>query len=154
MLQALGETDPAMARQYLREALDLAERGGAVRCFLDLGAPMQALLLELRPLLKPGESAYADHLLAAFRKELGAGLPGILGPLPGNHNLAEPLTERELEVLRLLADGLSNAEIAQRLFLSPNTLKAHTQNVYSKLDVHSRVQAVNKARELDLLPGS
>ena len=63
----------------------------------------------------------------------------------------EALTDRETEVLRLLADGLSNAEIAQRLYLSPNTLKAHTQNIYSKLDVHSRVQLVNKARELGLI---
>jgi LuxR family transcriptional regulator, maltose regulon positive regulatory protein len=65
--------------------------------------------------------------------------------------LIEPLSEREIEVLRLLADGLSNAEIAQKLYLSPNTLKAHTQNIYSKLDVHSRLQATNRARELKII---
>jgi len=65
--------------------------------------------------------------------------------------LLEPLSNRELEVLTLMAQGLANAEIAARLYLSPNTLKAHTQNIYSKLDVHSRVRAVNKARELKLI---
>jgi LuxR family maltose regulon positive regulatory protein len=149
VLQAMAETDPARARLHLREALVLAERGGAMRTFLDLGAPLQALLLELRPFIRPSESAFADALLAAFQKELGNANPAATQQ-PGNESLVEPLSEREIEVLRLLADGLTNAEIAQRLYLSPNTLKAHTQNIYSKLDVHSRVQAVNRARELGL----
>ncbi len=70
------------------------------------------------------------------------------------HKPADPLTdlsEREIEVLRFLAGGLSPAEVAGKLFLSRFTLKAHTQNIYSKLDVHSRVEAINKARELGLL---
>ena len=62
-----------------------------------------------------------------------------------------PLSERELEVLRLLASGLSSADVAKKLFLSPFTLKAHTQNIYNKLDVHSRIEAINKAREIGLL---
>jgi LuxR family maltose regulon positive regulatory protein len=65
--------------------------------------------------------------------------------------LIEPLSDRELEVLSMIAEGLSNPEIARKLYLSPNTLKAHTQSIYGKLGVHSRVQAVNLARELDLL---
>lgn len=65
--------------------------------------------------------------------------------------LVEPLSERELEVLRLLASGLSTAEVAKKLFLSPFTLKAHTQNIYIKLGVHSRIEAINKARELDII---
>ncbi len=65
--------------------------------------------------------------------------------------LIEPLSGREIEVLKFMATGLTTAEIAARLYLSPNTLKSHTQNIFSKLDVHSRVQAVNKARELDLI---
>ncbi|MDO9087232.1 MAG: LuxR C-terminal-related transcriptional regulator [Anaerolineaceae bacterium] len=65
--------------------------------------------------------------------------------------LVEPLSIREIEVLALLAQGLSNAEIATRLYLSPNTLKSHTQNIFGKLGVHSRVQAVNKARLLNLI---
>jgi LuxR family transcriptional regulator, maltose regulon positive regulatory protein len=156
VLQSLGESDAGKARQHLREALLLAEQGGAMRTFIDLGAPLQALLLDLRPMLKPGESAYADRILAVFKAEIGEGgqsagqKTGGAGQT-GNATLLEPLSEREIEVLRLLADGLSNAEIAQRLYLSPNTLKAHTQNIYSKLDVHSRVQVVNKARELGII---
>jgi LuxR family maltose regulon positive regulatory protein len=65
--------------------------------------------------------------------------------------LMEPLSNREIEVLGLMALGLTNAEIAARLFLSPNTLKTHTQNIFGKLDVHSRIQAVNKARDLNLI---
>ena len=65
--------------------------------------------------------------------------------------LLEPLSSREIEILGLMADSLSNAEIASRLYLSPNTLKSHTQNIYGKLDVHSRMQAVNKGRELNLI---
>jgi ATP/maltotriose-dependent transcriptional regulator MalT len=65
--------------------------------------------------------------------------------------LIEPLTDREMEVLRYIADGCSNPEIASRLYLSPNTLKAHSQNIFMKLNVHNRLQAVNRARELGLI---
>ena len=65
--------------------------------------------------------------------------------------LIEPLTDRELEVLHLLAEGLSNRKIARKLFLSPNTVRTHTYNIYGKLGVHSRMQAVARARELGLL---
>ena len=65
--------------------------------------------------------------------------------------LVDPLSEREVEVLRLLASGLPPAEVAKKLYLSPFTLKAHTQNIYTKLGVHSRIEAINKARELNLL---
>jgi LuxR family maltose regulon positive regulatory protein len=63
----------------------------------------------------------------------------------------DPLSEREIEVLGLLASGLPPAEVAKQLFLSPFTLKAHTQNIYAKLGVHSRIEAINKARELGLI---
>ena len=66
--------------------------------------------------------------------------------------LVEPLSERELEVLQLIAEGLTNQEIASRLFLSLNTIKAHTRNIYGKLGVHSRTKAVARARSLELLP--
>jgi ATP/maltotriose-dependent transcriptional regulator MalT len=86
--------------------------------------------------------------------QVRAALPGIQHP--GNFSkrvdgLIEPLSSREIEVLELMAQGLSNSAIAAHLYLSPNTLKAHTQNIFGKLDVHSRVQAVNKARELKLI---
>ena len=67
--------------------------------------------------------------------------------------VVEPLSNREIEVLKLIAEGLTNQEIAQKLYLSTSTVKAHTYNLYSKLDVHSRTQAVAKARMLGVLPG-
>jgi LuxR family maltose regulon positive regulatory protein len=69
-----------------------------------------------------------------------------------HQDLIDPLSRRELEVLALIADGLSNPEIAERLYLSVNTLRAHTTHIYQKLDVHNRVQAVSRARQLGLLP--
>ncbi len=75
----------------------------------------------------------------------------VFPPPPPAAGLVEPITRRELDVLRLMAEGLSNAEIARRLYLTLNTLKAHTNSIYGKLDVHSRLQAVNRARQLGLL---
>jgi LuxR family transcriptional regulator, maltose regulon positive regulatory protein len=66
--------------------------------------------------------------------------------------MVEPLSDREVEVLLYMSKGLSNPEIARRLYLSPNTLKAHTQNIFMKLDVHNRLEAVSRARELGLIP--
>jgi LuxR family maltose regulon positive regulatory protein len=68
--------------------------------------------------------------------------------------LIEPLSERELEVLQLIAEGLSNPEIASRLYLSLNTVKVHSRNIYGKLGVHNRTQAVAKARALGVLPST
>ena len=68
--------------------------------------------------------------------------------------LVEPLSKRELEVLELIAEGLTNPEIASRLFLSPHTIKAHASNIYGKLDVHNRTQAVTRARALGVLPST
>jgi LuxR family transcriptional regulator, maltose regulon positive regulatory protein len=149
LLQALSESVTIYAKQYLCEAIRLAMPAGAVRCFADLGEPIRALLKEAQPQLSQAERTYADYLITAFDNSTD---PAMLhAGFQTNQKLVEPLTERELEVLALLAEGLSNVEIAGRLYLSPNTLKAHTQNIYSKLDVHSRVQVVNKARALGLI---
>lgn len=129
----------------LVEALQLAEPEGYISTFVDEGEPMKQLLSHIskQARLKSSLSAYVDKLLSAFepahRKLKQAG------------GLAEPLSDRELEVLHYIAKGLSNPEIARRLYLSPNTLKAHTQNIFQKLDVHNRLQAVSKAKELDLI---
>jgi LuxR family maltose regulon positive regulatory protein len=131
----------------LARALELAEPEGFVRTFVDEGEPMAALLR--RAASRGIAPAYASTLLAVFRASEPQGstaLPVHAQPL------VEPLSDRELEVLHLLADGLTNAEIAQRLVISLPTVKSHTRSIYGKLGVHSRKQAVARARELGILP--
>jgi LuxR family maltose regulon positive regulatory protein len=137
-LQAYGEPERAM--DALARALLLGEPEGYVRTFVDLGAPMGELL---RGAAHRGiRTAYVGHLLARAPAE-----PVPAAPSP----LIEPLSDRELEVLRLIAAGLSNREIAQKLVITPGTAKWHANNIYGKLGVHSRTQAVALARELGLL---
>jgi len=97
--------------------------------------------------------AYIRRLLAAFPAEgqKEAKPPGPQGPETG---LVETLSEREVEVLEYIAAGLTNREIAERLYLSLNTVKVHTRNLYGKLGVNSRTQAVARARELGILDNS
>jgi LuxR family maltose regulon positive regulatory protein len=135
-LQAQGELDQVM--EALESALSMAEPEGYVRTFIDVGEPMAALL---RAAASRGIAVdYVRRLLEPFG-EVGA----------PSTDLLEPLTERELEVLPLLAAGLSNREIAAELFLAVGTVKKHTGNIYGKLDVHSRTQATGRARELGLI---
>lgn len=126
----------------------------------------QSALIAAKIWLAQGKLAEAESLLARMLAEaepagrlatvrqihqLERGfLPASARKLPVG-NLVDPLSERELEVLRLMANGLTNPEIARKLYLSPNTLKAHAQNIYLKLSAHNRMEAVNKARELHLL---
>jgi LuxR family transcriptional regulator, maltose regulon positive regulatory protein len=138
LADAQGDHDAALAA--LAAAVAQAEPEGVVRPFLDEGAPMAALLADLRDGGAP--PAYLDTLLAAF--------PGQ-APGPRQAGLVEPLTERELEVLRLLSAGRSNAEMAAELFVEQSTVKTHLIHLYSKLGVHSRTQAVARARALGLL---
>jgi LuxR family maltose regulon positive regulatory protein len=94
---------------------------------------------------------YTGRLLAAFSTvEPEQTDPSKTQAL--KHELVEPLSERELEVLQLIADGLTNQEIASRLFLSLNTVKVHTRNIYGKLGVNNRTSAVARARALGILP--
>jgi LuxR family maltose regulon positive regulatory protein len=125
----------------LEHSLRLAEPEGYVRLFADLGLPMARVLQDARS--RKVMSDYVDRLLAAFSRD--AVMPAA-GP-----SLSEPLTEREMEVLRLLAAGLTNREIAGRLVVSPETVKKHGANIYGKLGAGNRTQAVARARELDLL---
>ena len=90
---------------------------------------------------------YVDKLLAALQSENTL----ATGPLPDTQLLADPLSERELEVLHLVAQGLSNREIGERLFLALNTVKGHNRRIFAKLQVQRRTEAVARARELGLL---
>jgi LuxR family maltose regulon positive regulatory protein len=144
---ALGETDEAV--QVVGDALALAEAGGFIRRFVDEGPPMARLLREAAA--RGIAPEYTQRLLAAF-SPAGPSQPRP-GWVDGPHSaLVEPLSGRELEVLHHLADGLSNQEIASRLYLSLHTVKVHSRNIYGKLDVHNRTQAVTKARALGMLP--
>ncbi|HRF50499.1 MAG TPA: LuxR C-terminal-related transcriptional regulator [Anaerolineales bacterium] len=134
------------ALKPLSLALSLAEPEGYVRVFVDEGPPMARLLYEA--LAAGSSSAYTQRLLEAF--------PGLKRRLPADANEVhgpglEPLSDRERDVLRLLAEGLSNQDIGDRLFLALNTVKAHTRSIYGKLGVNSRTQAIARARVLGIL---
>jgi LuxR family maltose regulon positive regulatory protein len=149
-----ARNDEQGALTTLRQALTLAEPEGYVRTFVDEGEPMADLLRRLLKAWKkerPGDVPleYVGKLLEA----LGATVAIPAGPrLRGTADLVlDPITGRELEVLRLLGSDLSNREIAARLFVSLDTVKTHTRHLYSKLGVHKRHEAVARARDLDLL---
>lgn len=145
ILQALAlqmEGDGEQALSALKHALSLAEPEGYVRTFVDEGEPMVRLL---RCALTRGIApSYVSRLLAALGERAPAASPVAQA-------LVEPLTERELEVLRLIAAGLSNQEIAHELVVALSTVKSHVNHTYGKLGVKSRTQAVARAQELDLV---
>jgi LuxR family maltose regulon positive regulatory protein len=135
------------ALQVLSEALALAEPGGFIRIFVDEGQPMARLLSEAAARgIMPD---YTGKLLAAFEAEerKSTDKPG----LPPVQPLVEPLSQRELEVLRLIVQGLSNHEIGERLCLALDTVKGHNRRIYDKLQVQRRTEAAARARELGLL---
>ena len=152
-LQALALTargDTAQAISALQQALVVAEPEGYVRLFVDEGAPMAVLLQHIakRGILLE----YVGTLLAAFQQPAEGPMPRLkANSLGAAYLLPEPLSERELEVLRLIASGLSNREIAQELFVTPGTAKRHVHNIYRKLEVRSRTQAIARARDLNLI---
>jgi len=145
--QAKGDTSLALAA--IENALTLAEPEGFVQTFVDEGPPMAHLLYEAFG--RGIAPDYVRRLLGAF-PVVDPEQPTSEQPRGTESDLVEPLSERELEVLQLVAEGLTNREIAARLFLSPNTVKAHTRNLYGKLGVHSRTHAVARARALGILP--
>jgi LuxR family maltose regulon positive regulatory protein len=124
----------------LGHALQLAEPEGYIRLFADLGRPMAELLREARA--RSVMPDYVDRLLAAFDVTLATS---------ADHRLPEPLSVREKEILKFLAAGLTNREIADRLVISPETVKKHSASIYAKLAVGNRTEAAARARELQLL---
>jgi LuxR family maltose regulon positive regulatory protein len=140
--QATGET--ALALHHLEEALVMAEPDGHVRLFVDEGPPMARLLGEARA--RGILPASTGRLLAALAAdERAQDRPADLAaPLAG------ALSQRELEVTRLIAQGLSNREIAERLYLALDTVKGHNRRIFNKLGVQRRSEVIARARELGL----
>lgn len=166
--QALG--DATQAQALLAQALALAEPEGYVRIFVEEGEPLRWLILDLRAWLArqlPDEQhrrllTYTEALLTAFgvapatqgnpprqKLKLFTASASLAGSK--NQNLVEPLTPRELEVLRLIAAGHSNREITLMLVVSLGTVKKHLSNIFGKLATESRTQTIARARELGLL---
>ena len=144
VLQALShhaQDDLPAALDFLRQALLLAEQEDYVRLFIDEGPPMASLLQAMAK--RDPTSGYLDRLRAALGKRSHGG--------SASRQLIEPLSERELDVLRLLSSELNGPEIAAKLFVSLNTLRTHTKHIYSKLGVNNRRAAVGRASEIGLL---
>jgi LuxR family maltose regulon positive regulatory protein len=144
-----AQQDTAAALAELKLALSLAEPGGLIMILVSKGKPVAELLEEIVAVKKRDHDAtkagfslsYAKKLLSVFKAATPPKIEGLI----------DPISERELEVLYLIAAGLSNREIADKLFISLNTVKTHTKNINSKLDVNSRIKAVARAKELGLL---
>lgn len=135
LLQALAARDVPTAEEALREALALAAPEHYLRTFLDKGPPLAALLRRLTPSAADGyDSTYIARLLAAFGDQRPAAL-----------------SEREFEILKHIAAGMSNREIADRLIVTVETVKWHVKNIYRKLNVTTRTQALARAKRLELL---
>jgi LuxR family maltose regulon positive regulatory protein len=141
-----AQASSAEALESLERSLSWAEPEGYVRLFLEAGPDLIPLLRQAAA--RGIQPTYANRLLADFGADQQEALPVPL--LPGTPSLVEPLTPRELEVLALVCDGLSNKEIAEQLTVALNTVKKHTSHIYGKLGVTSRAQAMVQARDLGL----
>lgn len=137
-----GDKDKATV--MLTEALVLAESGGIIRIFVDEGLPIRKLLREI--VARGAGSGYRAQVLAACEAAEQA-KPRLH---QANEPLIEPLTGRELEVLQLIEQGLSNRQISEQLHLALSSVKGHNRNIFDKLQVKRRTEAVARARELGL----
>ena len=150
-----AHSEKERAAQVLGEALALAEPGGFIRLFVDEGEPLRLALADFRLAIEKQLRGYdrkllgyVDKLLAAF-EPLPTTSPSRVGD--SKPPLLEPLSQRELEILKLIDRGLSNREIGERLFLALDTVKGHNRRIFDKLQVERRTEAIARARELGLL---
>ena len=150
-----GQETQGDALVTIERALTLAAPEGSIRCFVDEGPVMATILQVAR--VRGIAADYATRLLAAFHKRLEARDLGRADAAQASNlqspasALVQPLSARELEVLRLIASGKSNAEVARTLVIAISTVKTHTNSIFSKLQVTSRTQAIALARDLQLL---
>jgi len=144
--QSKGDFDQALDK--LEQTLILAEPEKFIRTFVDEGSPMARLLYEA--LSREIAPNYVRQLLAAF-PDVEAEQTDTTENQSSDDEWIEPLSERELEVLQLIAEGLTNREVGERLYLTQNTVKAHARTIYSKLGVNNRTQAMNRARALGII---
>ena len=151
LLDAKGESEAA--KKELKRAIEMAQPGRFIRVFVDLGPRLGNLLHSLK--LDEGGLRYVGEIVATFRTiHADASSDATLAPTVSPGIGVEPLSRREQQILGLLASRLSNKEIADRLNISPVTVKRHTANIYQKLGVHGRRQAVAKATGLGMFSGS
>lgn len=143
VLDSQGRNDEAL--EVLLEALPIAVIGGFIRLFLDEGLSMASLFIRAKE--RGNMPDYVGKVIAAFEAEHSTNPPHQSASQP----LVEPLSDRELEILQLLADGLSNRDVSKRLFIALDTVKGHNRNIYQKLQVKRRTEAVARARELGLI---
>ena len=151
--QKQGRTDEALA--VLEAAVDLARPGGFIRPFVESGPTVEGLLKRLAA--KNIALDYIGQLLAAFREDQNGVKPGAFGTKTSgkssfsNQPLVDHLTNREFEILNLLAQRLQTKEIAEKLFISTETVNSHLKRIYQKLNVHNRRLAVTRAKGLGIL---
>ncbi|MCA9948731.1 MAG: hypothetical protein KDE48_03725, partial [Anaerolineales bacterium] len=155
VLQALAHEAvgaAAAALMPLEQALTLAEPEGYVRLFISEGEPLAQLLSTAAAQgIRPDYTSKLLSALAARKAPSDNGPESSRPTAPSSQPLVEPLSNRELEVLQLVAQGLTNRQIAERLFIALPTVKGHNRNIYSKLQVSRRTEAVVRAQELGLV---
>jgi LuxR family maltose regulon positive regulatory protein len=137
-----GETDRAI--ESIRKALSLAEPEGYFRLFIDQGKKIEELL-EIVLAIYPDDESFSAGYVSSLIKQINSESSS------NGQSIDEPLSDREIEVLRLLSAGFTNQAIADKLFVAIGTIKKHTHSIYQKLEVDSRTRAIKKARELNII---